>query len=254
MTWNEAGGRVSRAFEDWRRADAENRAFLRLSAEWSEAAYEREWKQAEESLNRVFDPDRHYGDEHVDMFDAAVGGLWPSSYQWMVEASVLKNGVTAFEVYLEKGLQEVLETWRVTIGGQRGSLRLKTKGFTSPGWMTLVDAHSILGNTVKTAAVESARELRHLLTHQNGELRTEEALAKFRDEVAEKDQEEYDRTYVGGRVRLGAARVVDTLDAMGTVVRDADVAVLTHGPWGSKRDQIPLDELYEAKCLEFIPE
>lgn len=254
MTWNEAGGRVSRAFEDWRRADAENRAFLRLSAEWSEAAYERKWRQAKESLNRVFDPDRHYGDEHVDMFDAAVGGLWPSSYQWMVEASVLKNGVTAFEVYLEKGLQEVLETWRVTVGERRGSLRLKTKGYTSPGWMTLVDAHSILGNTVKTAAVESARELRHLLTHQNGELRTEAALAKFRDEVTEKEQEEYDRTYVGGRVRLGADRVVDTLDAMGAVVRDADVAVLAYGRWGSKRDQVPLDELYEAKCLEFIPE
>ncbi|WP_432003655.1 hypothetical protein [Streptomyces sioyaensis] len=254
MTWNEAGGRVSRAFEDWRRADAENRAFLRLSAKWSEAAYEQEWKQAEESLNRVFDPDLHYGDEHVDMFDAAVDGLWPDSHQWMVEASVLKNGVTAFEVYLEKGLQEVLKTWRVTIDGQRGSLQLKTNGYTSPGWMILVNAHSILGNTVKTAAVESARALRHLLTHQNGELRTEEALAKFRDEVAEQGQEDFARAYVGGRVRLGADRVVSTLNAMGTVVRDADVAVLAYGPWGSKRDQVPLEKLYAAKCLEFIPE
>ncbi|WP_329028201.1 hypothetical protein [Streptomyces sp. NBC_00690] len=119
MTWNEVGGTVSQAFNAWRHTDAENLAYLRLSAEWSSAAYDRTCKEAEESANAVFDPDRHYGDEHADMFDDAVDGLWPSSYAWMTEASVLKAGVTAFEVYLEQALQEVLDQYQVTVDGQR---------------------------------------------------------------------------------------------------------------------------------------
>ncbi|MGW1521667.1 hypothetical protein [Streptomyces sp. NPDC002287] len=171
MTWNEGHGAVSRAFDDWRRADAENRAFLRLTASWSQAAYEREWAQAEESLSSVFDPELHSGDEHVDMFHDAVGGLWPDSYQWIVEATVLRNGVTAFEVYLEKALREVVERWEVTLEGEKQphQVRLFTpKGFTSPGWGTLTKGHKALGSAVETAEVEWARDLRHLLTHQNG--------------------------------------------------------------------------------------
>ncbi|MFI1652147.1 hypothetical protein ACH4XT_35180 [Streptomyces avidinii] len=255
MTWNEAHGAVSRAFDDWRRADAENRAFLRLTASWSQTAYEREWTQAEESLSSVFDPELHNGDEHVDMFHDAVGGLWPDSYQWIVEAAVLRNGVTAFEVYLEKGLQEVVEPWEVTYEGQPHMVRLYTpKGFTSPGWRTLVKGHKVLKSTVETPDVEWARDLRHLLTHQNGELRAEEALNKFRDTVAEKDAGEFDRASVGGRVPLGVARVTSVLDALAAVVRHADVAVHTYGPWGTQRQQVPLNELHEAKCLAFLRE
>ncbi|MFH9821492.1 hypothetical protein [Streptomyces sp. NPDC017230] len=256
MSWNEAHGTVSRAFDDWRQVDAENRAFLKLTSEWSAEAYERKWKQAEEALSDVFDPEVHYGDEHVDMFDDAVGGLWPFSHQWMVEASVLKNGVTAFEVYLEKAAQEVIEGWRVTIKEGQGThrLRLKTpKGFTSPGWKTLVAAHAVLGSTVDTLDVEWARDLRHLLTHQNGELRDEEALKKFRDADAEADAEALHHAHVGGRVHLGVERVIGVLDKLASVVRHADVAVHTY-VWGEKRRQVPLNELYTAKCLDLMAE
>ncbi|MGR4877846.1 hypothetical protein ACIPUC_00075 [Streptomyces sp. LARHCF249] len=74
VAWSEHNGTVSRAFEDWRTAGAENRAFLKLSAQWAEEAYDREYRNAEDSMSRVFNPDVHYGDEHVDMFDAAVDG------------------------------------------------------------------------------------------------------------------------------------------------------------------------------------
>jgi hypothetical protein len=126
VTWNEAGGTVSRAFADWRRADEENRTFLRLSAKWSAEAYDQEWRHAEEAFTKAFDPDRHYGDEHVSLFEDAVDGLWPDAYGWMVEAAVLKNGVTAYDVYLEKALQEIVNIYSVTIDGQKGSLRLST--------------------------------------------------------------------------------------------------------------------------------
>ncbi|WP_217197997.1 hypothetical protein [Streptomyces buecherae] len=256
MSWSEAHGTVSRAFDDWRKVDAENRAFLKLTSQWSAEAYERQWKQAEDALSDVFDPEVHYGDEHVDMFDDAVGGLWPFSHQWMVEASVLKNGVTAFEVYLEKAAQEVIKGWRVTLKDGRGThrLRLKTpKGFTSPGWKTLVTAHTVLGSTVETLDVEWARDLRHLLTHQNGELRDEETLEKFRDTDAEADTDALHHAHVGGRVHLGVERVVSVLDKLASVVRHADVAVYAY-VWGGKRRQVPLNELHTAKCLEFMAE
>ncbi|MBZ9593560.1 hypothetical protein K7B06_00370 [Streptomyces erythrochromogenes] len=256
MTWDEAHGTVSRAFDDWRKTDAENRASLKLTAQWSAEAYERQWKQAEDALSEVFDPEIHDGDEHVDMFHDAVGGLWPFSHQWMVEASVLKNGVTAFEVYLEKAAQEVIEGWSVTVDGKPGPhlLRLKTpKGFTSPGWKTLVTAHTVLGSAVETPDVEWARDLRHLLTHQNGELRDDEAVEKFRDADAEDTADFPHDAHVGGRVHLGVERVVGVLDNLASVVRHADVAVHAY-VWGAKRHTVPLEELHAAKCLDLVAE
>jgi hypothetical protein len=254
VTWNEAGGTVSRAFADWRRTDEENRAFLRLSAKWSADGYDQEWKHAEEAFSRVFDPDQHYGDEHVGLFEEAVDGLWPDAYGWMVEAAALKNGVTAYEVYLEKALQEIVNGYSVTVEGQTVRLRLSTpKSFESPGWSTLVSAHSILGNTIDTADVRWARDLRHLLTHQNGELRTEESLEKYRDEGEQKPAELSDRSYVGGRVRLGVPMVLKTLDRLAAVVCSTDPAVWDYA-WGLRRGQVPLGELYEADNLSLIPE
>ncbi|MEU9919579.1 hypothetical protein [Streptomyces sp. NPDC051001] len=255
MTWNEASGTVSQTFDSWRATDAQNRAYLRLSAEWSNAAYDRTWKEAEATMNAAFDPDRHHGDEHVDMFDHAVDGLWPSDYLWLSEASVLKAGVTAFEVYLEQSLQEVLKGYRVTVDGQECALRLVTsKNFESPGWGTLVKAHAVLKNEVATAEVAWARELRHLLTHQAGELRTQDALEKFRDAEAEAGREEIDRAYVGGKVHLGAERVLRTLDALASVVRAADPAVwsLVWGPRRGEDCMRALAELEQAKLIGVV--
>ncbi|WP_210590857.1 hypothetical protein [Streptomyces sp. GESEQ-35] len=133
MAWNEDSGTVSRAFDDWKWSDRENRAFLRLSDQWSTEAYQQTWQQAGKSLAERFDPDRHYGDEHVDMFHDAVDGLWPNDYAWITDASVIKNAVTAFEVYLEKALHEVLGS-TLTIDGQQHTVRLAAPPkFESPG-------------------------------------------------------------------------------------------------------------------------
>ncbi|WP_030574071.1 hypothetical protein [Streptomyces aureocirculatus] len=164
---------------------------------------------------------------------------------------MLKAGVTAFEVYLEQALQEVLNGYRVTIDGQQCSLRLASRGFESPPWGTLVKAHAVLKSEVDTADVKWARDLRHLLTHQDGELRTQDALEKFRDADAERGREEIDRAYVGGKVHLGAERVVRTLDALASAVCAADPAVWSL-VWGSGRgdDCRVLAELEQAKLIE----
>ncbi|MER7901102.1 hypothetical protein ABTX62_34820 [Streptomyces sp. NPDC096046] len=166
MTWNEASGTVSRAFDDWKWNDRENRAFLRLSTQWSDQAYQQTWNEAEESFAARFDPDRHYGDEHLDIFEDAVDGLWPHSYAWITEASVVKNAVTAFEVYLEKALREALGS-ALSLDGKQHTIKLATPPkFESPGWKTLVTSHKVLGTDVETGEVSWARDLRHLLTHQ----------------------------------------------------------------------------------------
>lgn len=240
----------SRPFFDWRRTDEENRAFLVLSARWSAEAYDREQRKALETANQFFDPDRHHGDEHVEVFDRAVGGLWPSSYAWMTESLVVRNGVSAFEVYLEKAVLELTRRFRVTVGGRRRALRLETPGhYQSPPWPTLVKAHRALGTVVDTDAVRWARDLRHLLTHQNGELRSQKLVEKFRDEQAESGLESYERSEVGGRVRLGASRVLATLDMLAEVVRAADRAV-----WELECKQPSYAELGLDAYLEPAPE
>ncbi|MFF7357364.1 hypothetical protein ACFZA1_32800 [Streptomyces filipinensis] len=135
---------------------------------------------------------------------------------------MVKNAVTAFEVYLEKALHEALGS-TLTMDGKEHTIKLATPPkFESPGWKTLVTAHKVLGTDVETAEVTWARELRHLLTHQNGVLRSEGALERFRDLDAEGDQDEISRARIGGKVPLGAPRVLKILDSLATVIRTAD--------------------------------
>ncbi len=106
MGWNEDGGAVSGAFNEWSFVDQDIRAFLSLSTRWATRLYDETWKQAEGEFSAIFDPDRHTGDEHVGLFASEVEGLWPNDYAWMLRAAVVRDAVTAFEVYLEKGLDE----------------------------------------------------------------------------------------------------------------------------------------------------
>jgi hypothetical protein len=255
MTWNEDSGTVSRAFDDWKWNDRENRAFLRLSAQWSDKAYQQTWDEAEESFAARFDPDRHYGDEHLDIFEDAVDGLWPHSYAWITESSVVKNAVTAFEVYLEKALQEALGS-SLTLGGKEHSIKLAAPPkFESPGWKTLVTAHKVLGTDVETAEVTWARDLRHLLTHQNGVLRSEDALTRFRDLDAERDEDESSRAHIGGKVHLGAPRVLKILDSLAEVIRTADAPAwaMCWSPTSRQDWAEAVSKLHQQKCIVVEP-
>lgn len=255
MTWNEATGTVSRAFDDWKWNDRENRAFLRLSAQWSDNAYQQTWDEAEQSFAARFDPDRHYGDEHLEIFEDAVDGLWPHSYAWITEASVVKNAVTAFEVYLEKALQEALGK-SLTMDGKEHTIKLAAPPkFESPGWKTLVTAHKVLGTEVETDEVSWARALRHLLTHQNGVLRSQDAVELFREADAERDQDEISRARIGGKVPLGTPRVLKILDSLAAVIRTADApawAMCWSRP-GRERWAEVMTKLHQQKCITVEP-
>lgn len=171
MDWNESSGTVSRSFEEWLRVDQDIRAFLNLTTVWATRLYEEKWSEAEAELNAIFDPDIHYGDEHLGFFEKKVQGLWSNDYEWILRAAVVKDSVTAFEVYLEKGLDEAF--------GRVGLAVIRSEQNPSPAWPVLVKGHRLLGTKVDTERVKQIRTLRHLLTHQRGELRTEKLRAKF---------------------------------------------------------------------------
>jgi hypothetical protein len=76
--------------------------------------YERVWNELGEQ------PASEDGPALPDLFYRAVDGLEPLDYHWMLQAAVVRDGVSAFAVYLEKVGAEVLRrhgyTWAVQLG------------------------------------------------------------------------------------------------------------------------------------------
>src|SRR5256885_16766618 len=76
--WNEDQGRVSRAFDEWKPVDGDQRAFLRLGLQFAIAEYDRLWKETEQ------EPYCDGGPELIDSFEAKVDGLYSNDFQWML--------------------------------------------------------------------------------------------------------------------------------------------------------------------------
>ena len=189
VSWNEALGHVTRAFDLWKSTDRDIRAYLAFNARWVEPAYQRLWEEAEAEFSATFDPDRHDVDGHVDVFHEKVNGLWPRDYFWKLRSDNLRDAVTAFEVYMEKSANEVLARWVMrNEDGSRSRLRLFTPAnWESPAWGVLAKVHEAMGTDIGPEAVKYTRALRHLLAHQRGELRTQEQRDKFQREADSSD-------------------------------------------------------------------
>lgn len=232
MVWNEERGSVTRAFDDWKGTDSEIRAFMSLSLRWIQSGYDTTWELARQEFERDFDPDRDDPDGFLDVFDRKVSGLSAKDYFWMLRSGALRDGVTAFEVYAEKSIEELL-SWFSFTHSDGASYRLHpvvARSQVSPGWATLRDIHAALGNDLETDEIKYLRGLRHLLTHQRGELRTEEQRLRF---LSESDPDDWlvGDAYVGGTVPIAHQRVVEMMDQIASVVRSADHLVWTH-TWG----------------------
>ncbi|MDL4815983.1 hypothetical protein [Actinomadura opuntiae] len=260
MSWNESTGMVSRAFEAWKATDTEIRAFAKLALGWADRGFDEYWTSAGETANRNFNPEDSSGYEQADAFHHAVDGLGPDEFEWIVRATVIREAVTFFEVYLEQAGQEALDRyWWTDEAGQKYRMLLHTKGAQqSPRWPTLVRFHKELGNNVETDRVRFIRDLRHLLTHQRGELRTEERRVRFADDhvVAfakdpSKHADIWDEASVGGQVQLRHERVMAILDDLGAVVRAADPVI-----WSIRWDTGALpnvDTLKSDSLIDTIP-
>lgn len=212
--WSESLGAVTRAFDGWRITDSDIRSFLTLTTRWMDERYNALWGEIGAR------PGSEDGPDQPDVFDGEVGGLWPDDYKWMLHAAVIRDAVTAFEVYLEKASSEVLRyhhyAWKLKAGR-------------TPYWDALVEFTSgCLGVTVDSDPVRRIRALRHTLTHMRGELRTQ----KQRDQFGMED----DSGFPSRKAVLTAESVVDSLDDLGVVVRTVDAAAWQYSYGG---DRIP---------------
>jgi hypothetical protein len=189
MEWDESRGWVSRAFGRWRAVDRDQRAFLGFGLHLAGGTYDRLWEEEA----------RGPGGETVgsELFDT----LWPREWEWMHAAAVFRETVTNFEVYVEQA--------RAEIAG--GALESEAR------WTDLVAAFRRLGVAIEPEAIESARELRRVLTHQDGELCTEAQLARFGGDPAPDEGP--------ALAAMSEDLVLGAMDAIADVVRAIDPRV-----------------------------
>lgn len=190
------------AFDEWRDIDQDIRAFLVLTHDWSTKGYEAAWEEAGNT------PAWDDGPELDAIFSQKVGGLWPHDHEWMLLAAVVRDSVTAFEVYLEKVILEALRRNRkapIKDYSDRGMYWGDVRG-----WF-----RALFDEDVETEEIREIRNLRHLLTHRRGELRTEAQRQRFN-----LPDEDWDP-----KVRLDEGRVTKVLDVLHDRVRWLDALV-----------------------------
>ena len=100
--WSESAGRVTSAFNEWFLVDQDQRAFLKLALEFSRECFDRRWRESGE------EPLKDDGREQVDVFEERVYGLYDHDFTWMHASGVLRDAVTAYEVYCEKVCEEIM--------------------------------------------------------------------------------------------------------------------------------------------------
>jgi hypothetical protein len=206
--WDENAGRVTRSFNDWYLVDRDQRAFLRKGLEFSKEVYDRIWNELAEQPG---DPD---APELPDLFNDAVNGLWSHDFDWMHLSGVIKDAVTNFEVYLEHAADEVL-----AFHDKRYANRKR-----SAPWARLVAFYKVLDIDVASGPVLEIRDLRHILTHRRGELRTEEQRDRFGS----------DEPFMDSVAHLDVSDVESRMDVLADAVRVVDPVAYDH-TWGRVR-------------------
>lgn len=209
--WDENATRVSRAFNDWYWTDHDQRAFLYLALEFARDGYARTWDRAHRA---PIDPEDPW--EPSNTFEYLVSGIYERDFEWSLCVAVLLNGVTAYEVYLEKAREDVRERY--------GHPRVVPER--SPEWWRLRDFFRSLGVEAETPEVLGVRELRHLLAHRRGELRTEQQRQRFASEANEPWSQ---------LITLTVDDAIGALDVLAATVRAIDPAVWAHS-FGHEHD------------------
>ena len=199
---------TTRAFNEWRWVDRDQRAFLTLGLKFARAAYQQLWDEIGQEPS---DGET----EQEEVFDQRVGGLWPHDYDWMHLAAVVRDAVTSFEVYVGKACREVL-------------LANGAEPVNEPGWRDLKEIFELLELNVEPNSVKRIRKVRHVLTHQRGELRTEDQRRQYA-----LDPEEPIPSYV---IELNEERVLGMLDELAQVVRAIDTVACRY-TWHHERSR-----------------
>ncbi|BCJ65644.1 hypothetical protein [Polymorphospora rubra] len=159
----------------------------------------------------------------TDIFFERAGELWPSDHEWMLCCAVLRDAVSAFEVYVQEAVKEVAEEQGVAYPPKW----LKR----TPNWGELSDycREKLAQPDPITSDVQAIIELRNLLTHERGRLRTEEQRTKFRFPL---------NALPGDRISLSPDEVKKHSEALASAARGFDAAL-----WGDKPTPVMPDGL-----------
>jgi hypothetical protein len=143
--------------------------------------------------------------------------------KWMHLSGVLKDGVTSYEVYVEKVREEICRH-------QGCPLAIEDQ----VRWRTLESFFASLSVNIEPADVGRVRRLRHLLTHRRGELRTDKHRRQFPTSGGH---------FLNGSVELTEESVTEALDVLARNVRVIDSHAYARA-WGRGRD-----DSFKELCL-----
>jgi hypothetical protein len=150
-------GTMTIACDNWKWTYDEIRGFLHQTQEWST-----ERAEAADARTRSMD----FSDDGPDwetVFASHYGPLMPNEHEYLLLSAVIRDAVSAYEVYLTQALDEVLN---------RQVCSRKSPDET-PRWGELRRYYGVLGLDPRPEKVDVLIQLRDILTHRRGELRTE---------------------------------------------------------------------------------
>lgn len=210
--WNESSKAGTRAFDAWKLVNHDLSAFLNVGLRFVRKGYEDTWEEVGSRPATEDDSD------WPDAFEEEVQLLWPHEFEWMFLSAVVKDAVTAFEVYLEAVTDEVLSFHGLAFKRKDPSRSLpwdKLRQFCGTYFAIRLD----------DTRVKEIRGLRHLLTHRRGELRTDDERKKFG---------EREDGWPALEVVLTEDGVKQILADLAAVVRLIDSVAYRHS-WGGER-------------------
>ncbi|MGN2642426.1 hypothetical protein ACTD5D_40890 [Nocardia takedensis] len=201
--WTDTYSGQTYALGAWKQSNSEVAAFVRLSDMWSSAGFEGRYREIGQRL--AHDDSR----DQIDLFYDELG-IMPHDYAWILRSAAIKELVTAFEVYLDSVGTEML--------AQQGYQWKIGNGLESVNWARMRDFYrDCLAVEVETVEVKKTRRLRNILTHQRGELRTDEQREEFGSE---------DYSTPADVAHLDSERISRATADLATVVHAVDKAVL----------------------------
>ncbi len=234
----------------WQREHQQVRAFLIHTNQGMSDWFDGQWAAATSRADEIFDPERHDEGLVAELFDQATD-VWPEDFFLQLSAAVIKDAVTLYELFLESLADAVLSRYGVRLA----TMQAEKTWF----WDECVAFYaSYLGIDVATTRIKAARWIRHKMTHQRSELRTEAGRMEFEQHLAAMrlDDVEADGAYttladhkpfLTRGVELSQGQTLRILDAIADEVASVATAVFPfdHGNASSK----PLLSLQDGKSI-----
>ncbi len=158
-------GTVTQACDEWLLTSRDQRTYLRLTLPWMAERFDAEWA----AMMQV--PAHEDSPEPIDVYESRVG-IMPGDWLWMTLAAVVRDAVTAYEVYVVKAYEEVARTHWLPVSRDKAP----------PPFQKVQQRCRVLDLDVRPPEVDRIFRLRNVLTHQGGQLRTEQERQQFSED------------------------------------------------------------------------